>query len=96
MKKIFIILLALLMPIQAFALLPPLNQSIVEIETILSDETLTQRLRPNAIEEIMHFDKGYLIQTKEQQLFVEVIYEPATRPGAQKFRLVFHSVEERT
>lgn len=90
MKKI-IFSLFLLTAQSAFALLPPLHQSVKEIETILSSEDLTQGLPPSqTIHSIVAYDTGYVVSTQEYQIVVEVRKQPQERPGPAQFELIFH------
>lgn len=90
MKKILIFLL-LLTSQAVFAALPPLNQSIQEIKQILESKELNF---PNSekIQKIIAKDNGYLLITANHKVFVEVRYLPQTRPGPQRFELIFHEL----
>lgn len=76
----------------AFAALAPLNESIAELDALLSDNQLTMQLGSGEpLLEIIRTADGYLLLTPNYRLRVDVIYLSQKRPGPQKFKLVFHS-----
>ena len=75
-----------------FAALPPLAQSIREIEPLLVDPRLQEWLRSAvAIQEILYIDGGYLVRTQNYFLRVDVEYLKTTKQaGPILFQLHFH------
>ena len=95
MKK-FIILLLFVFAVKANALLPPLYQSLKEIDAIISNEQLKEELgSAEAVLEIKRVKDGYLVLTRQYMLKVEVIYIPRKIIGPAKFELRFHEKEPR-
>jgi len=93
MKK-FLLTLPLLAGTSLFAALSPLNESIVEIGSILKDPRLTDSLpTTETLQEIIRAENGYLIISDNYQMAVDIAYQAATQPGPQKFKLTFHSPE---
>lgn len=83
-------LLLLSISTNAFALLSPLSQSIVEFKAILNSPELSQKLKSSeVITAIKKIDNGYLIKTNQSLLQVDLDYLPSTGPGPQKFTLIF-------
>ncbi|OGN63792.1 MAG: hypothetical protein A3E80_06725 [Chlamydiae bacterium RIFCSPHIGHO2_12_FULL_49_9] len=73
------------------AVLPPFYESVREIQALLSDSRLHERLgSAETIEGIARTEMGYLIETGNYRLEVEMEYLPAGRPGPAKFRFDFH------
>lgn len=91
MKKFgltFGVLLALQGPL--YSLLPPLYQGIAELKAILDDKKLGQELGSGeVILDIRKTDHGYLIVTNQNELMVQVIYQPNRFPGPAHFELEF-------
>lgn len=75
----------------AFALLPPLYQSIDEMKAILISEELSKHLdSADLILSIQRNSNGYEITSNLHTLQVDIIYLPAEKPGPAKFDLKFH------
>lgn len=73
------------------ATLPPLYQTAREIKAILANEELSHHLSSGeAIIQINKTEKGYEIITSQHRLTVDVIYQPASHPGPDPFKLVFY------
>ncbi len=73
-----------------FAILSPLNQSIAEMETILKDPRTSEKLREGApIIQILKKQKGYLLVTKDQQMYVKIQYKNGSKIGPTSFDLIF-------
>jgi len=93
MKKLIFIFL-LIFNIKIFAVLPPFYQSKEEIEAIISDPRLAEKLDSSElILEIKKIDEGYLITTNKSKLKVEIIYLPQKTFGPSLFELKFHETE---
>ena len=91
-KYIFIILF--LFGIKTFALLPPLYQSIKEIDEIILDERVQKELTSaEPILEIKKVKNGYVLITNRYSLFVEVKYIPQEMMGPAKYELQVHEKE---
>lgn len=90
MKKLLcIILLTATCP--CFCALPPLWQSVREIEAILESEELGKHFEAHApIIEISKIGNGYLIRTEKQEVVVEVRYLPGKMMGPTNFELKFN------
>ena len=89
MRKLFLILLFS----TAYAALPPLAQSMQEIEAIVSDPELYQLLGgAEPIQEIKRIEGGYLVSTRSQAVQVVVTYLPRGGPGPAKFSLEFYEM----
>jgi hypothetical protein len=88
MKKYLCILAMFASP--AFALLSPLNESLVELQALLKDPAMTAKLKTSeTIQEIVKVEQGYLVITDNYQMQVDLTYQPMNRPGPQKFTLKF-------
>ena len=92
MKRLACIIALLALTTQsAFALLSPLDQNLQEFKAILENPELKQYLKTSeVIEYICHQECLYLISTNEQDMFVEVEYQPTDRLGPKQFNLIFH------
>lgn len=78
----------------AYALLPPLAQSIREIEAILADPRLYQSLgSPEMIVGIERNEQGYVVVTRNYSLQVILTYTPLPHPGPARFDLDFQPPE---
>jgi len=78
----------------AYGLLPPLPQSIREIEAILADPRLYQSLgSPEMIVGIERTEHGYVVLTSNYSLQVTLTYTPLPYPGPAQFVLDFHTPE---
>lgn len=90
MKKL-IVLTLLLCTQPAFALLPPLNQSIQELKGILNNNDLEEYLPSGEkIQSIEAVKNGYLVNTQRYSMLVQVQYQKQTQPGPAQFTLFFH------
>lgn len=89
-------ILALIASFQLQAALSPTCQSAVEVKKIFASEEFL-----NAFGSIDHIiscekvEKGYLIKSETEQLFVEVVYEPTKKIGPAVFHLKFHELKPR-
>ncbi len=89
-KLIFTFLLLATQP--AFALLAPLEQSLLEIKGIVENPDMTSSL-PSAekILEIEMVESGYLIHTRSYTMLVEIVYEKeGGKLGPAQYKLIFH------
>jgi hypothetical protein len=94
MKKILFSLLVLCSTTPGFALMSPLNQSIKEINEILTSRELSQYFHQNdKILEIKLEGENYILKTADKQMLVEVIDVPPQRIGPRQFKLVFHPAQ---
>ncbi|MBJ7450095.1 MAG: hypothetical protein JHC93_07050 [Parachlamydiales bacterium] len=76
----------------AFALLSPLNQSIVEIKAVLDNQQFAKAIPSGEdIQDIIKIDSGYLIITDNYRLQVDVNYTPQDKMGPAKFNLSYHT-----
>lgn len=83
--------LILCFAISTYAALPPLAQSVRELQAILADPHVQEELgSAEAIEEIVRTDNGYELKTQSRRLPVDVQYKPAKRPGPVPFELQFY------
>ncbi len=74
-----------------FALLPPLYQTANEIKAILSDQQLGQKLQSgDVIMSIQKNKESYEVVTNTRKIQVDVIYQPANRPGPAQFVFKFY------
>ncbi len=90
MKKLAFTLLTALIVMQAEALLPPLYQTSSEIQAIMANEQLGQKLQSGeVIEKIEKNEQGYEITTNKSRLQVKVTYAPIQHPGPAQYRLSF-------
>lgn len=90
MKKVLLVLFAT----TAFAILPPLAQSIRETEALLSDPKFYNSLgSAEMIEEIIRTESGFLVITQNYAMRVDVKYKgrEGGRVGPVAFDLEFHS-----
>ncbi len=90
MKKFFLSL-ALLSSSSLFAVLSPLDESIVEIQAVLNNTKMKSLKTSESIQEIIRSEKGFLVITDNYQMQVDINYQPVTRPGPQTFELNFHA-----
>lgn len=93
MKKLFCvgIFISLMACQQAFALLPPLAQSVSEMRALLSSPEISQNLKSSEkILQIQRTDSAFVITTNASQMTVEIDYQPSSRPGPQEFKFTFH------
>lgn len=88
MKKL--ILLSVLSLNTAYALLPPLWESVAQIKAVLSDEHLKDYLESGeVIESIDRSDEGYTIKTNHSELKAIIQAVPQTMPGPAKYKVHF-------
>ncbi len=74
----------------AFAILPPLFQSLDEIKSIAQSDEIGKRIPPGqALQSIQKSGSGYLLRTNELQMQVDIKYLPSENLGPKKFSLVF-------
>ena len=74
----------------AIALLAPLNQSVAEMQALVSNPQLTANVPSSEqIVDVVRTPQGYLVLTTNYLMMVDVVYQPQTMPGPQKFDLVF-------
>lgn len=89
-KVIFFSILAMSFSVPAFALLPPLYESINEYKALLNDSNLTHKLvSGELISSITRTEDGFEIITNKHRLNVKVIFDPQKMPGPAKFHLEF-------
>lgn len=94
MKKILFTLLFFSFSTSGFALMSNLNQSIKEIDEILTSRELSQYFHQNdKILEIKREGENYILKTLDKQMLVEVIDLPPQRVGPRQFKLVFHPAQ---
>ena len=74
----------------AWALLPPLAQSVREMEAILEDPRLYDLLGSGeTIEQILRTPEGYLVLTRRYAVRVELEYSSQRKIGPAEFELYF-------
>lgn len=99
MKKNFfysMIFSALFLCTSLSAALSPLNQSVKEVQEIISSKKFEKAFtQEDPIESIVHLENGYLISTKTQELMVEVEYDNSPHIGPIKYRLIFQETKPR-
>lgn len=89
MKKL--ILLSVLSLNTAYALLPPLWESVAQIKAILTDEHLKDYLDSGElIESIDRSDDGYTIKTNHSELKAIIQALPQTMPGPARYEVRFN------
>lgn len=87
-------IIAFLVSFQLQAALSPTCQSLVEVKKILaSEEFLNTFGSIDHISSCEKVEKGYLIKSETEQMFVEVVYEPSKKIGPQVFHLKFHELK---
>ncbi len=92
MKKLIFLLAACFST--TYALLPPLAQSVREIEAILSDPRLYQSLGSGEkIVGIERTDSGYVVMTHNYSLQVTIVYHALPYPGPARFMFEFQVSE---
>ncbi|MCB1113355.1 MAG: hypothetical protein KDK62_01205 [Chlamydiia bacterium] len=91
MKSFYSLLVAgTLVTHSAEGALPPLYQSTKEIQAILGSPELSKRLNPGeTILKIEKIQNGFAIETQENRLEVDVVYQRQSLMGPQSFKLVF-------
>jgi hypothetical protein len=73
-----------------FAALPPLAQSTREIQSILADARMQERLgSAEQIRDILKVEAGYLVWTQNYVMRVDVNYLPSELRGPTPFELEF-------
>lgn len=92
MSKYIALIIGVLTFVQpAFAALAPLNEGVVEIKAILSNEKLYDAIGSGeTIQKIQKTESGYVVITREHELVIDVKYLPVSHPGPQKFELHFN------
>lgn len=91
MKKLLIAMGLCLMATPGFALLSPINQSIREIQTMVTSPEVPENFgQIGTIQEIKREGNSFTLKTQEKEMVVDIIYSPAQRPGPRPFKLVFH------
>ena len=95
MRKIIFSILLLLFSSTTYAVLPPLYQSLREIDAIISDERVQNFFTSGErIEEISKNDDGYVIISNKRKVQVNVLYIPTQNIGPVKFELQFHEAQD--
>jgi hypothetical protein len=84
MKKL---LPLLLLTNSAFALLPPLYESIAQLQTLLDQKLPLESAE--VIESITKTDEGYLIKTNYSSLNAVITPLPQSKPGPAKYEIRF-------
>lgn len=75
----------------AFAVLSGFYESLVELKTMLNDSRFAETFQTaDTIQRIETIDSGFVVQTRDKEMKVDVIYQPQTHPGKQQFDLRFH------
>ncbi len=94
MKK-YLFLIIFFIAAKGFCALPPLYQSLKELDAVLSDDRLIEELSSGEpILEIKRDDDSYFIYTNKHILKVQVVYIPTQYMGPSKFELKFFEKEE--
>lgn len=89
MKK-FLLTLMVTVSLPAWALLPPLYQSVKEYKALLNDPRLEKTLNSGEfIQNIERKDNLFEISTNKQILKVDIIYHKQRTPGPAEFQLEF-------
>lgn len=95
MKKFLILAVcAFFTAAPAFGALSPLNQSIKELQAILSSNEVASLPQGEPIRKIYHRQNSYYVKTKSKDLAVDVIYSQNQKVGPKEFTLQFHPLEE--
>ena len=91
MRKWSFMFLALLGSTSAFAVLPPLAQSIREIQALCSDSNFYDKLGSGEqIKDILRVEEGYLVMTSNYAMLVHVKYDKEQKfVGPSQFHLEF-------
>jgi hypothetical protein len=85
-----------LFAISGFALLPPLAQSIKEIEALVADPRFYQALgSAEAIQEITRNEHGYQIVTQHYTMQVNIEYLRTGKIGPAQFQFEFQEAVQR-
>lgn len=93
MKKIVILVL---WSFGAFSALPPFFQSTSELNRIINDERVYEKLGSGQlIEEVRRTDSGWIILTQSYSLKIDVVNIPSKLVGAHEFELVVNDPKER-
>lgn len=72
------------------ALLPPLYESLHQIQSVINDPELANKFQPGElIISIERTDDGYLIKTNKSTLIAKVESVPQVTPGPGHYRVVF-------
>lgn len=74
----------------SYAILAPFNQSVIEIRAILSSNELSALKTGYPIINIHRNDTGYILETEQETMQVELIIKPTKRVGPVQFDLKFH------
>lgn len=91
MKKILFLLA--FAPLTAFALLPPIHQSVNEIKAILDSQELAQAFSPGETIQLIKRknENTFIIKTEKNQMVVGIVYSPQQKIGPHEFKLVFEN-----
>jgi hypothetical protein len=88
LKKMIVVSTLSWITTQAFCALPPLPQSIKEIDAILSHDFLkTEEMTPEAIWQIQKTEHGYVLETTHFFIPVDIRYQPQHMPGPVPFEV---------
>lgn len=89
MNKLVVAALSLL-AIPLSAVLPPVWQDVAEIKAVLTDPALTQHLdSAELIQSITRIEKGWEIHTNKQTVIAEIVPQPQSTPGPERFKVTF-------
>lgn len=73
-----------------YAALPPLYETLKEFKSLIEDPRLENSFTSGeAIVKIERDEQGFIVSTNKRTIHVQVVYEPATMPGPEKYKLVF-------
>lgn len=97
MKKFIFGTLVFLGMIQnAFAALPPFYESLAELNALLKDPRLADRLGSGElITSIQKNDQGWQVTTTHYNLQIDVVYQKTELIGPQKFELRFQDAKSK-
>lgn len=90
LKKIICFCFFALLSTKAFSALPPLPQSIKEIEAILSSDFMkSSEMTPETIWQIQKTERGYILETNHFIIPIEIIQLPQENIGPAPFEVQF-------
>ncbi len=91
MKKLLTICLISLVYSPIYSLLPPLYDSVSQLEAIFKDPTLDKHLNSaDVLESLTRTDNGWSIHTNKRTLQVSLEAQPAANPGPTKYKVIWH------
>ncbi len=96
MKKLTFIAIVSLLAVTGLFAETTFEQRSKEIKSIVTNSKLSQLLtKGELIQQVTKTNKGYIIQTQNYKLNVDIVYGPSSRIGRSEFSIFFHEPERK-